>query len=278
MNTNYRPWMMKIRPFWLREKLYHKFYQKTEHKYSQLFEQAPLEFLPEIRLKLVPTDESHKHLAFTGFHEFGLTKRMLQFAYKGGLLIDVGANCGYFSCLWAGTNRNNKVIAFEPSPKIIDVLRLNISNNQLHSQIQIMDVAVGKENRHLPFALGADGQTDWGSLLSKAQGDSIEVSVVRLDDIIHESNYDYIDVLKIDTEGADTWVLQGAEKLLRKHRIRHIFYEKSMADMKKLGIDPLEAQKLLKSCGYTVKSICCGFSFKPLDTSLDLGEYYASAP
>jgi hypothetical protein len=44
----------------------------------------------------------------------------------------------------------------------------------------------------------------------------LEVSVVRLYDI-------FVDVLKIDIEGADTWALMGAERLLRNKQVGRIF-------------------------------------------------------
>lgn len=75
-------------------------------------------------------------------------------------------------------------------------------------------------------------------------------------------NTEYINVLKIDTEGADTWVIQGAEKLLKSHRINHIFFEENTARMEQLGIKPGEAQKLLTGCGYKL-------------TNLGFGEWYA---
>lgn len=277
IKTISRPLLMKIKPLWLRERFYFKFYQKKGSQYTQLFEQTPLEFMQKIRLNLIPTDESHKHIAFTGFHELGLTKRIIRLAQKGGLLVDVGANCGYYSCLWASIDRKNKVLAFEPSPRIVDILKTNVSINQFDSQIQIIEKALGKDNKIQSFSMGPENQTSWGMLLVEPEKDSIEVPVIRLDDIIYEYDYDYIDVLKIDTEGADTWVLQGAEKLLRQHKIQHIFFEKSLTDMKKLAIDPDESLKFLNSCGYAVKPICCGHTFKPtIDTSLDLMEYYAT--
>ena len=49
--------------------------------------------------------------------------------------------------------------------------------------------------------------------------------VVTLDEELKDVSF--IDVLKIDTEGADTWVLEGAAFLLRQKRIRHVFFEEN---------------------------------------------------
>jgi hypothetical protein len=62
----------------------------------------------------------------------------------------------------------------------------------------------------------------------------------------------FIDVMKIDIEGADTWVLMGAEALLRDKLIGRIFYEENTTRMRELGIAPGEAESFLQSLGYRV--------------------------
>ena len=64
-----------------------------------------------------------------------------------------------------------------------------------------------------------------------------------------------IDVLKIDTEGADAWVLDGAEQLLMSHRVRHVFFEQNLPRMTGLGIPRDAPFRTLESCGYKVETI-----------------------
>lgn len=92
-----RPWLMNIRPLWLREKLFWKLYVNNKTEYLCLFEKANLEFAPHIALKLMPTDIAHKAIAFLGFYELSASRRVAQLAKAGGLMVDVGANYGYYS-------------------------------------------------------------------------------------------------------------------------------------------------------------------------------------
>jgi hypothetical protein len=94
---------------------------------------------------------------------------------------------------------------------------------------------------------------------------TINVPVVTLDQFWAESSYSTstIDVLKIDTEGADTWVLQGAYQLLKEKRIKHIFFEENKVRMSALGILSETAKDLLLSCGYQI-------------TPMGSGEWYAT--
>jgi hypothetical protein len=81
------------------------------------------------------------------------------------------------------------------------------------------------------------------------------VDVCTLDDYFYttENKFAKIDVLKIDTEGADTWVLYGAEKLLKNKMINHIFFEHNTERMNLLNIMPDEAGKFLQNLGYIVQ-------------------------
>jgi hypothetical protein len=101
----------------------------------------------------------------------------------------------------------------------------------------------------------SDEQTGWGGLSLKEKMNTINVPVVTLDQFWTETAYQTIDVLKIDTEGADTWVLEGASQLLREKRIKHIFFEENEVRMSALGILSDTAKNLLESCGYQLKQI-----------------------
>ena len=205
-------------------------------------------------MRLSPHDEGHGCIAFTGFYELPLTRRVVNLAQKGGLFVDVGANYGYFSLLWGAQRKGNRVIAFEASPRNHDSIEANVSNAGFNEFIDIRRNAVGKESGIMNFSLGPSEQTGWGGIiLADNQKDTVEVSVVCLDDIL--KNDVFVDVLKIDIEGADTWALMGAERMLRDKKIGRIFYEENTTRMRALGIRPGEAKAFLKSQGYRVRQL-----------------------
>jgi FkbM family methyltransferase len=250
-----RPWLMNIKPLWLREKLFWNLYVNNTTEYLCLFENANLEFAPHISLKLMSTDIAHKVIAFCGFYELPVSRRIVQLAKAGGLIVDVGANYGYYSCLWAAAKDKNRVIAFEASPRNCSAFELNLQRNSIAHQVDLHEMAVAMETGSLPFTLGSDEQSGWGGLLAQSQDGAIEVPAVSLDDFLLKDEYQRIDVLKIDTEGADTWVLQGAKTLSGSHRISHIFFEENVVRMSALGIEPGQAQNFLQQYGYHIKSL-----------------------
>ncbi len=248
-----RPLLMRVTPLGLRMKVYYHLYFHTASTQPDLFESAPLEFAPSVRLTLVPTDQAHGAMAWTGAYELDLSRRMAALARTGGLLVDVGANYGYFSCLWAALGAQNRVEAFEASPRNIDGLRRNVEQNGLQDRIRVVPCAAGRERGTLSFDLGPADQTGWGHLHRGTGG--AEVDVVRLDDYCDEHGITHIDVLKIDTEGADVWVLDGAQRLLDSKRITTVFFEEVRSHARRLGVAEGEGRRILEASGYRVEPL-----------------------
>ncbi|THH40031.1 FkbM family methyltransferase [Neolewinella litorea] len=216
-----------------------------------------LEFCKSLRFDLLRSDVGHRSIIFNGFYELKLTKTILRLALGGGTMVDVGANYGYFSCIWAWQQPKNQVLAFEASPANIAPLTHNVIKNRLGDRITILPYALGREKTSMMFSLeNEEQQTGWGGLTITADEKSVEVAVDTLDNVANEYDLQQIEVLKIDTEGADTWVLEGASRLLSEKRIHHIFFEENTVRIAKLNIDKFQAKSLLKKYGYMVEQFC----------------------
>jgi FkbM family methyltransferase len=244
---------------------YYRFYREKRSDWPEIYTDAELYFCPQVKMRLFPTDEAHSNIAFTGFYEWGLSRKISRLAKEGGVLVDVGANYGYYSLLWAGKNRRNKVFAFEASPVNYPAIRQNIEQNGFCSQIDLRGVAVGRESGLLKFSPGPQGETGWGGFSLDSSGNGAEIPVQTLDNLLPQDLA--IDVLKIDVEGADTWVLQGATRLLKDQRVRNIFFEQNKPRMRQLGIGEGNADEHLTRCGYGIEAMS--------DPVKDLVEYRA---
>lgn len=242
-----------IYPLELREKLSYRlqglFPDLGEHNIS-------FEFNRSLRFDLSKKDVGHIPIIYNGFYEKEVTKMVLKLAKQGGLLIDVGANYGYFSCIWAAQNKKNQAHAFEASSLNIAPLKNNIDKNKLTNQVNIVPYALGRERGVLNFRHEREKQqTGWGGFTLNKDRESEMVEVQTLDTYAQLNNISNIDLLKIDTEGADTWVLQGAIQLIKKQRIKHIFFEHNLPRMSLLKINPSTAKDFLEENGYIVENI-----------------------
>lgn len=147
---------------------------------------------------------------FLGSYEREQTKLMSQSIGEGDTFIDVGAHHGYYTLMASRrVGERGRVLAFEPAPGNFAVLSQHLKWNRL-DWVEICQSAVGSENGFLKFATG----TGTGTGHLSEDGD-IEVSVVRLDDEVLRRQLTPTHI-KIDVEGAELSVLQGATQTLRK--------------------------------------------------------------
>jgi FkbM family methyltransferase len=244
--------VLNLLPHRVKESVYYAHYHTRHREWGQLFKRAPLALCPEIAMyDLVPGDVISGCIAFNGFYEWSLTKRIAQAAGGGGLFVDVGANMGYFSLLWVGLSRSNKAIAFEAAPRNIVLFQNNVEQNHLEDRITIVSKAVSDRAGRTAFDLGPADQTGWGGFSTNSATATV-VPTVRLDEELPDAK---IDVLKIDTEGADTLVLLGCERLLRNRRIQIIYFEQNEPRMKALGVTANTAQSFLHGHGYNCRPL-----------------------
>jgi FkbM family methyltransferase len=129
----------------------------------------------------------------------------------------------------------------------------NVNKNMLSDIVTVVPIAIGKEKGKLKFSLENEVHTGWGGFVLDSNSNSIEVQVDTLDNYTSKNNITKVDVLKIDTEGADTWVLYGCERLLKEKKIQNIFFEHNIVRMDLLKIKQFEAEEFLEKHDYVVE-------------------------
>ncbi len=227
----HRPTLLSFLPRRLRSSVYSRFYSHRHQQFAGLFDRATLEFAPDCVLRdLLPGDVISGHIAFTGYYESTLSELIVDQARSGGLFVDVGANIGYYSVLWAAASPLNSVVAFEASPRIIPMIEGNISGNGLEARIRLIPKAASDRRGLMYFDKGPKDQTGWGGLSSAPT--ELEVPVVRIDEELSDQT---ISVMKIDVEGAEFLGLKGCEALLRAKRIGCIYFESNPERAEGLG-------------------------------------------
>ena len=141
---------------------------------------------------------------------------------------DVGANIGQTSSLALSSFREAQVFAFEPDPLTFSKLVQCLGK---HPRLATYNFAIGNACGAVPFFRYSSSTLS--SLISDAQypmrkgvtAQKITVDCTTLTDFCSANGIHLIDVLKIDTEGADLLVLQGGEQLLSAGRVRFVYVE-----------------------------------------------------
>lgn len=147
-----------------------------------------------------------------GTYEPEQTRLAVELVRPGATVLDVGAHIGYYTLLFSRlAGPHGRVVAFEPSPRNLPVLRWHVARNGC-ANVRVEAAAVAAETGTARFT--ADTGSGTGRL---AESGTVEVRTIRLDDFVDASG-PMPDVLKIDVEGAELAVLRGAARVLREAR------------------------------------------------------------
>jgi FkbM family methyltransferase len=132
--------------------------------------------------------------------------------------VDVGANIGFYSLVASVCHPRLNVIAFEPNPKNFRLLRANAEANRLDRLVcepAALSDSEGTAALYLsPSDMSASLESDFESRPSQA----IEVRRTTLDDYLATRPAPGRLVLKVDVEGHESAVMEGAEQTIAKHR------------------------------------------------------------
>src|SRR5262245_12000473 len=80
----------------------------------------------EFSMQIMPNELVGRHIYLTGEFDRSTVEVLCNFAEDGDTLLDIGANIGYVSACFLKNVSNSRVIAVEPQPKILDLLRHNL--------------------------------------------------------------------------------------------------------------------------------------------------------
>lgn len=142
--------------------------------------------------------------------------------HGGAVFLDVGAHIGYFSIKAAVSMGNTgRVVAFEPNPETLKVLRDNVSANRAGNVI-VEPIACTDREETLALYAGPGSNTGMSSLANEnvpwddAPPKRYAVRCRPIDDVVRELNLARVDAIKIDVEGAEVGVLRGAFHTLQR--------------------------------------------------------------
>lgn len=147
-----------------------------------------------------------------------------------GVAFDIGANIGIFSCYLASVG-NVQVHSFEPIPETYSRLKRNVVSNSLSERCVLNCLAVGKGSglvmfKSDPRSPGTNrihSQQSCGS--NRADVSFQQVQTVSLDSYCEKHGITGIDFLKINVEGMEPNVLEGAVRLLTSKLVHSILIE-----------------------------------------------------
>ena len=199
-------------------------------------------------------DSVAREVCFTGRYEPQETQIAARILRAGMMVVDVGANWGYFSLAaahWVG--HAGRVISFEPEPRLFAILQANVARNAL-GQVSLRRLAVAAAAGRVTLDPFDEHAGNWGVSQIGGTG-TFACEAVPLDDQLDAERAATVDLLKIDVEGSEDDVLKGMARGLASHRYRYILLECHPDSLQMRGSSVRACVDLLLAAGYRAWAI-----------------------
>jgi FkbM family methyltransferase len=178
---------------------------------------------------------------YCGLHEFESMAYVLHSVNSEDVFVDIGANVGSYTILACAVK---KAIGycFEPVPGTYMRLLKNIHLNNLQVRVHCFNVGIAEQDGALKFTSSSNTMNHIIHQ-DETSKDIVSVPTMRLDSILNNVNPTF---LKIDVEGYETGVINGAEKVLASSSLHSIIIELNGSG-RKYGFDD---DKLVQQISY----------------------------
>jgi FkbM family methyltransferase len=177
-----------------------------------------------------------------------VTEYISQKIEKGMTVLDIGADIGYYTLLFAKrVSKNGRVIAFEPIPSAREKLLQNVKMNG-YKHITVCDFALFSSNGSATL----EGPLKISRIAPKREKklkNDIEVQTRIFDECLQDLRINRIDIVKIDVEGAELDVLHGMKLSLSKYQ-PSVLVEIHPEGLKTFGYTSSDLFEFMESMGY----------------------------
>lgn len=171
-------------------------------------------------------------------------------------VIDIGANVGFYTVMFAKNIQGRRVLAIEPTKNALMRLRKNVVANQVEERVVVFEGVAVDSARAVTMRV-IPGKEEYSSIgamehpsIVSEQFVSEEVASSTIDDLVDRFNLDP-GFMKVDVEGAEHLVFSGAKKILSTNR-PIILSELSDFLLTKNGVSSMDVITLLRHYDYDV--------------------------
>jgi FkbM family methyltransferase len=165
---------------------------------------------------------------------------------RGAICFDIGAHIGYYSLLFsAAVGPEGQVFSYEPAPQTFSFLSRNVAKN-LAQKVAIHQSAVGDSGGTVQMACGGEMPLGWSRV---RESGGLEVPCTTIDAEVSRLKLKRVDFVKVDVEGYEPHVLEGAKNTLARLRPTVMFEVNAIA-LREHGAEPTRISDIFVSHGY----------------------------
>ena len=193
----------------------------------------------------------HRRYRQGELHEPPVSAELARRARGANVFADVGAHIAYYSCIAGAVNERLQLFLFEMNRDLIPVIERNLAENRLTNAV-IVDRPVADRRRVVSYSsVSGEPGLSMRDPARRPEGGEILVETIGLDEFFAERGT-WPDLIKIDVEGAELAVLEGARRILAQHH-PVMFVEVHPRLLGNFDASVEQVYALLRTHGYTIR-------------------------
>jgi FkbM family methyltransferase len=252
---------------------------KGKHRLARLFFKATLANATDTLIKgkynctyLLPNliENISLEIFIDGIYEKGTSDFFVKRLRPGGIFLDLGANIGAISIPLCKQREDCIAVCVEAAPWLFSYLKQNLEQNDLNNVTIVNKALFNTDDEELNF-YSPDKKFGKGSLSPVYTDKAVKVNTIKIDTLLDQLKLERVDMIKIDVEGYEYSVFQGAENLLAGENAPDILFELEDWAEKAAGVPIGSAQQLLMDKGYKLFKMDDGGELRVLPKPLTTG-------
>ncbi len=203
------------------------------------------------------------HILLDGYWEMWVTNVFMNLVKDGMNIIEIGTNIGYYSLIFSSKiGKSGKLFAFEANPQIFEMLHQTIEINGFLDRVELVNKAATDSSGKISFNIlkrhhGSGSITSFSDEhleRSREEVETINVDTISLDEYFNDRDIK-IDVIKIDAEGSEPYILDGMRKLINDNHDIIIICEFNPALIYGAKRDPRKFLDQIEQYGFSLRYI-----------------------
>lgn len=158
-----------------------------------------------------------RHIMMSGGFDRSIVQTLLDHSQPNDVLLDIGANIGYFSAVFLKHVRGSEAICIDPQPGVVDLLRKNME--QFGKRADVVQIGLSDNDGLLRFHVNPVNR---GASRVSPEGET-QIRVRAAQSVLKE--LPRVDLIKIDVEGLEEPIFRSMEPELKRLRPRAIMFE-----------------------------------------------------
>jgi FkbM family methyltransferase len=213
---------------------------------------CPELYLPHLGWLLHPPGDAVAQYLNEGWFEYREQAFLWLYLREGDTVLDCGSHFGLYAALAAHLMGHGTVLAVEPHPKTVHILRRNLEAYGT-ADVRVIPKAVSAISGEGSFYAEREGRAAYSSLIPETETEAVPVPITTLDELLAgQALPRVVDFAKIDVEGAEIDVLRGAASSIRQERLPLVMIECTEANLQRAGKSSRDLFDAAQSAGYQV--------------------------